>query len=221
MSEDLEQAQVAVDTLVAAENNPMMIFKAAFSRLPAILLIGSGIIFNIILALLFVVRNITVLPFTTTLITFLVLMFLFPAGYLYAAYKFGQEAFIYDLYREVIRPVLGNLIARVLNTILKDDNTATNSANIEEAVKKEGGSFLDKIPEFIKNRLAIFTVIKDVIKLATDRYQNGASKETAKSNIVAYVFELLDGRMETIANPSLKPFFIMVGINIVALGYIF
>lgn len=80
---------------------------------------------------------------------------------------------------------------------------------------------MDKIPEFIKSRLAIFTIINDVIKLATERYQNGDSKETAKSNIVAYVFELLDARMETIANPSFKPFFIIVGINIVALGFIF
>lgn len=221
MPNETEQVQDAIDNLVAAENNPMVIIKAALSRLPALILIGSGIILNIILALVFLVGNATTVPFTTTIITLFVLIVLFPAGYCYAAYSYGQQAFVYDLYKEMIRPILGNLIARVLNKVLKDENTATTSANIEEEVKKEGGSFLDKIPEFIKSRLAIFTIINDVIKLATERYQNGDSKETAKSNIVAYVFELLDARMETIANPSFKPFFIIVGINIVALGFIF
>lgn len=221
MSNETEQFQDVIDSLVAAEHNPMVVVKAALSRLPALLLIGSGIVFNIVLALVFLVGNLTTAAFTTTIITLIVLVILFPAGYCFATYKYGQEAFVYDLYKEMIRPILGNLIARVLNKVLNDDNMETTSANIEEEVQKEGGSFLDKIPEFIKSRLAIFNVINDVIKLATERYQNGGSKETAKSNIVSYVFELLDARMETIANPSLKPFLIIVGINIVALGFIF
>lgn len=115
----------------------------------------------------------------------------------------------------------GTCFFSVLNKILKDETTATTSANIEAEVKKKEALFLDKIPEFIKNRLAIFTVINDVIKLATDPYQNGDSKETAKDNISDYVFKLLDARMEIFANPSLKTFFIIAGINIIMLGFIF
>jgi hypothetical protein len=220
MSDEVEQLNVAIENLEVAESNPMMIFKAAFSRLPVILLISSGIFLNWILAVVFFAGNITVAPFTTVLITLLILVVLFPAGYCFATYKYGQEAFIYDVYKKMIRPILGNLIARVLNKVLKDDSTETTNVNIEEEIKKEGGSFLDKIPEFIKSRLSIFTVINDVTKLATKRYQDGNSKETAKNNIVTYVFELLDARMETIANPSLKPFFIIAFINIVVLCFI-
>lgn len=221
MSDEVEQFHLATDQLLKAENNPMLIFKAAFSRLPVILLIGSGIVINWVLALVFLAGSITVLPFKTILICLLILAILFPAGYFFAAYRYGQQAFFYELYAEMVRPILGNLISRVLNKILKDETTATTSANIEAEVKKEGGSFLDKIPEFIKNRLTIFTVISDVIKLATDRYQNGDSKETAKDNISDYVFKLLDARMEIFANPSLKTFFIIAGINIITLGFIF
>lgn len=219
MSDDIEQLNVALEDLEAAENNPMMILKAAFSRLPVILLIGSGIILNWLLALVFLVGNITTAPFVTILITLVILVAVFPACYFYAAYMYGQEAVVYDVYSKMIRPILGNLIARILNKVLKDGATTTD-ASIEEEIKKEGGSFLDKIPEFIKSRLTIFTVINDVIKLATQHHKNGGSKETAKNNIVAYVFELLDARMETIANPSLKPFFIIAGLNFIAFLFI-
>ena len=57
--------------------------------------------------------------------------------------------------------------------------------------------------------IAIFTVINDITQLASERYQNGGSKEAAKGNIVTYIFELLDARMSAIANPSLKTFFII------------
>jgi hypothetical protein len=221
MSDDIEQLNIAVEKLEAAENNPMLIFKAAFSHLPVILLIGSGIALNWILALVFFVGNITVMPFTTILISLLILVILFPAGYFYAVYTYGQQAFVYETYKEILRPVLGNLIAKVLNKLLGDDSTTISSTNIQEEIKKESGSFLDKIPAFIKDRLAIFTVINDITQLASERYQNGGSKETAKGNIVTYIFELLDARMGTIANPSLKTFFIIGGINILAVFFIF
>lgn len=220
MAEELDQLDVTIENLEAAEKNPMMILKVAFSRLPVILLIGSGVILNWILALVFLFGNITVAPFTTILINLLFLVVLFPAAYFYAAYRYGQEAFIYEVYKEMLRPILGNLIARVLNQILNDDNKTVSNSNIETEVKKESGSFLDKIPAFIKNRLAIFKVVNDVTKLAAERYQDGSSREIAKSNIVTYIFELMDAQMETIANPSLKTFFVIAAINIVALGSI-
>lgn len=40
MSDEVEQFHLATDQLINAESNPMLIFKAAFSRLPVILLIG-------------------------------------------------------------------------------------------------------------------------------------------------------------------------------------
>lgn len=222
MAEDIEQLNLAIDKLEATESNPLIILKSALSRLPVILLIGSGVFINLVLAVVFLVGNISISSVTTILISLFILVVLFPAGYFYAAYSYGQQAFLYEVYREMIRPVLGNLIARVLNKVLKDDTTPTTSTNIKEEMEKESGSFLDKIPAFIRDRLAIFTVINDVIKLATERYKDGeGSKELAKNNIVNYVFELLDARMETIANPSLKTFFIIGGINIVALFFIF
>lgn len=224
MTDEIEQVNIAVEKLEAAEKNPFLILKAALSHLPVLLLIGSGVLLNWVLAVVFLVGNISVAPFTTILISLLFLAVLFPLGYCYAAYSYGQQVVIFQVYQELIRPVLGNLIGRVLNKILKDDTVSTTNNNIQEEVQKEAGSFLDKIPAFIKNRLAIFTVISDVIQLATERYKNddgNSSKETAKSNIINYVFELLDARMQSIANPSLQTFLIIGGINIVALFFIF
>lgn len=221
---EMEQVNIAFDKLEAAENNPLQIIKAALSRLPALLLISSGMFINWVLAIVFLVQSISVLPFTTILIGLLFLAVLFPLGYCYAAYTYGQQVLLFQVYQELVRPVLGNLIGKVLNKILKDDTIPTTSENIQQEVQKEAGSFLDKIPAFIKNRLAIFTVINDVIQLATERYKNdpdNSSKEAAKNNIINYVFELLDARMQTIANPSLQTFLIIGGINIVALFFIF
>jgi hypothetical protein len=221
MSDEEEQFSHALDQLKMADDNPWVIIKTAFSYLPVILLIGSGIVLNWILAFMFLFGYATITPFTTTIICLLILMILLPAAYFFVAYRYGQEAFVYEVYKEIVRPILGNLLAKALNKILNDDSTPTTSANIKEELEKESGSFLDKIPTFIKDRLAIFTVINDIIKLASERYQDGSSKENAKSNIVAYVFELMDARMETIANPSLKNFFIVAGINLVTVSFIF
>ena len=221
MSDDIEQLNLAVEKLEAADNNPWAIIKTALSHLPVIFLIGSGIFLNFIIAFLYLVGHFYTTPILTVLISLLILIVVFPAAYFFAAYRYGQEAFIYQVYKDMIRPILGNLIARVLNKVLKDDTTETTSANIQEEVEKEGSSFLDKIPAFIKDRLAIFTVINDIIKLASERYKSGDSKETTKSNIVAYIFELLDTRMGSIANPSLKVFFIVAGINLVTIFFIF
>lgn len=222
MDKDTEQVNSAFDKLEAAENNPLLIIKKAFSHLPVILLIGSGIVINWILAVVFLIGHLSVDPLSSILIGLLFLVLLFPGAYLFAAYSYGQHALITEIYQEIVRPVLGNFIAKVLNQILKDDSTPMTSTNVQEAFEKESGSFLDKIPAFIKNRLAIFTVIKDVIKLATERYKTGTEgKEIAKSNIVNYIFELLDAKMGELAGASLKTFFIVGGINIVALFFIF
>jgi hypothetical protein len=217
MKEEIDQAKkLAIEQLDAIGNNPIVIIKKALSHLPVLLLMGAGVFLNWILALVFLIYCYSTTTFFWIAISLVLLIILFPAAYLFAGRIYGQTVIIYEAYQAIIKPILGNLIAKVINKVLKNKATAT-SEEVEEEFKKESSSILDRIPDFIKSRLMIFSIISDVIKIATEQYKNGNGSAVAKEKIT----EFIDIQMGELASPSLNLFFkILIG-NIIVLAFLF
>ncbi|MBL4651070.1 MAG: hypothetical protein JKY03_15180 [Aureispira sp.] len=217
MKEEVDQAKkLAIEQLDAIQNNPIVIIKKALSHLPVLLLMGAGILITWVLAVVFLISCYSTTTFFWIAISLVLLIILFPGAYLFAGRTYGQSVIIYEAYQAIIKPILGSLIAKVLNKVLKNKATAT-SEQVQEEFEKESGSILDKIPNFIKSRLMIFSIISDVIKIATEQYKNGNGTAVAKEKII----EFIDVQMGELANPSFRFFFkILIG-NIIILAFVF
>jgi hypothetical protein len=180
MKEEVDQAkELAIEQLNAIGNNPIVIIKKALSHLPVLLLMGAGIFINWILAVVFLISCYSTTTFFWISISLVFLVIIFPVAYLFAGRIYGQTVIIYEAYQAIIKPILGNLIAKVLNKVLKNKATAT-SEEVQEEFEKESSSILDRIPDFIKSRLMIFSIISDVIKIAIEQYKNGPRTAVAK-----------------------------------------
>lgn len=215
--EVVDQAkELAIEQLNAIGTNPIIIIKKALSHLPVLLLMGAGVFVNWILAFVFLISHYSTTSFFSIAVSLIFLAILFPVAYLFAGRAYGQSVIIYEAYQAIIKPLLGNLIAQVINKVLKNKATAT-SEEVQEEFEKESSSILDKIPNFIKSRLMIFSIISDVIKIATEQYKNGNGSAVAKEKII----EFIDVQMGELASPSLNFFFkILIG-NIIVLAFLF
>lgn len=218
MNEEVEQMnKLAVEQLDAIQNNPMIIIKKALSHLPVLLLIGAGVFINWILAIVFLVSSFSTTTFFWIAVSLLFLIIIFPVAYLFAGRVYGQAVLIYEAYQAIIKPVLANLLTKVINKVLRNRGTTATSAQVEEEFKKESSSILDKIPDFIKNRLTLFVVIEDVIKIATNQYKDGSGKEVTRDRII----DFLDAKMGELASPSLGLFFKILLGNIIIVAFLF
>lgn len=215
-----------VDTTIEQlqkQTSAFALIKKAFSSFSVLLLIGSGIVINWILALIFLFGYFSATSFGIFLLCLFTLAVIFPIAYFLAAQIYGKAVIVSEIYKEAVRPIIAATITKVLNKIVKDDNNSEplSEDKIKEEFEQESGSFLDKIPDFISSRLELVATIKDIIALIIKQSKEGGDKEVLKKKISTNVFNMLDAKMEEIAQPSLTIFFIIGGINLVVALFIF
>lgn len=219
MSTEENEINVAIEK-IEQQIKPWALIKKALSSFSVLFLIGSGVLINWILALVFLMGYFSAVSWSMLLFSLVILILVFPAAYAYTAYVYGQLVIVFEVYQEIIRPVAANIIAGILNRIINDDSPIT-SEKVQEEFDAETSSLWDKIPDFITNSLGIVTTIKDIIILITEQYQQGGEKEIVKERITQNVFELLDAKMSELTQPSLTNFFIIAAINLAVVFFIF
>lgn len=220
MSKEVEHIDISIEKM-DKRFRPFSLIKKALASFSVLLMIGSGILINWILAILFLINYISITSILGILGGLFVLIVVFPVAYCYAAYTYGQSVVLFEVYQEVIRPVVANIIAGILNRVLKDDTTLISSQKVQDEFEQQSNSLLDKIPNLITNQLELVAAIKDVIVLVTEQYKQGGEKEVVKNRIVNSVFNLLDTKMDELVKPSLVTFFIIGGINLIVAFFIF
>ena len=97
MSDNIQEELDRLDKF----NSPMAIIKKAFSSFGVILLIGGGMVFSFILGVVYLLGWGAIVPTVWLLGGLVLLMLVFPAAYLFAAFTFGRALIFWEAFINV------------------------------------------------------------------------------------------------------------------------
>lgn len=201
---------------------PMYLLKQGLSSLGTILLIGSGFLVNWILAIALLWVGVSVWwKYPVGLAAFLVI---FPLVYIGFAIYYGRRLVILQIYQQILRPALAKIFMMLLDRFLGKDTEETPSMSEEEMIaltENYKNQFLQKLPDFLKSYVKPFFVVSDIIAVVHAQRTSGQGKEIVKTKAVATLMEPLDARIATHVAPSYRPAFIIIGINLIAVFWLF
>lgn len=204
--------------------NPWQLLKKALSSVLILLMIASGFLINWVLAVVYAIGHFSGTGWGWYLLSLVAMLTIFPAGYLLAAYWYGQGLLFWEAYREVIRPTAAKIFAGTLDKMLVqaelEGEEATESEIVAE-LENRSKHFVEKLPDFIRAYFQVFITGKDVVQLIKKQRAAGADKEAVKNKAMLSMFEALDLQIAEIIEPSFVPFGIVAGTNLLTLYFIF
>lgn len=201
---------------------PMYLLKQGLSSLGTILLIGSGFLVNWILAIALLWVGVSASwKYPIGLATFFVI---FPLVYIGFAIYYGRGLVAWQAYQQIIRPTLAKVFAMLLDRFLGKNTEETSPMSEEEMValvEEHKNQFLQKLPSFLQPYIKPFFIVNDIIAVVRAQQTSGQGKEIVKAKAVTTLMESLDARAAAHIEPSYRPAFIIMGINLIAVFWLF
>ncbi len=204
--------------------SPFKLIKKALSSFFVMLMIATGLLVNWGFAILFLIFCFSSTSWTWLLIGFLLLTIVFPAIYLFLAYSYGQSMLLWEVYKEALRPIAAKVFSGTLDKFLMEnpkDKSPLDESKIVKEVEARQKHFLERLPDFIRAYFQLFFTSKDIIKIVKEQRKSGAEKEAVKKKAMQSFFEALDLQMSELMEPSLYLFYIVGGVNIISLYFLF
>ena len=204
--------------------SPFRLIKKALSSFFVMLMIATGLLVNWGFAILFLIFCFSSTSWTWLLIGFLLLTIVFPAIYLFLAYSYGQSMLLWEVYKEALRPIAAKVFSGTLDKFLMEnpkDKSPLDESKIVKEVEARQKHFLERLPDFIRAYFQLFFTSKDIIKIVKEQRKSGAEKEAVKKKAMQSFFEALDLQMSELMEPSLYLFYIVGGVNIISLYFLF
>ena len=208
--------QQELDQLTALPS-PIYLIRKALSSVGIVLLIGSGVLLNWIIALIFAVSALGSVVWWQYLGALLLLLAGFPALYLFFAWSYGQSVVVWEAYREILRPFLAKGFGKMLDLYLVDD--PKNAPPVEESrivaeVEQRKKHFLERLPDFLRAYVQLFFTAGDVLTIVRAQRQSGQEKQQVKEKSMKSFFESLDLQVSELAEPSYIPALILAAVNL-------
>lgn len=200
-----------------AFNSPWGLIKKALSSIAIILLIGSGLVINWILAVIYAIGWFSGTGWVWYLLSLVALLLVFPAAYLVSAYWYGQTLLFWEAYREIVRPATARIFSGTLDKMLvkSEQNEEMTESEIVAELENRSKHLVEKLPDFIRAYFQVFITGKDVVKLIKKQRAAGVDKEAVKNKAMLSMFEALDLQLSELVEPSMIPFYIVGGVNVV------
>lgn len=197
---------------------PLYLLKQALSSIGVMLAIGSGLLLNWGMALVFLISGLGSVIWWQYLLGLVAFIALFPGLYVFFAIDYGKNIVFWQAYRQIIRPFFGRSFSFLLDRFLVDNPKATDNPveenNIVAAVEKRKKHFLEKLPDFMRAYVQIFFTSGDIIKIVRTQRQSGEEKEAVKQKSMISFFESLDLQVSELLEPSYIPPLIIAVINL-------
>jgi hypothetical protein len=215
MSDNIQEELDRLDKF----NSPMAIIKKAFSSFGVILLIGGGMVFSFILGVVYLLGWGAIVPTVWLLGGLVLLMLVFPAAYLFAAFTFGRALIFWEAYQEAVKPMVAKIVASIFNQFFPDGKTHTEDTVTDELLNQEleqqSSRLTDKLPDFISSRLELLSTFKAIIHTMRLQKRSGVANEQIKSKAMAKLFAALDEQLSGVVSaPSILPIGGLVLVNI-------
>lgn len=197
--------------------NPLAILKKGLSSFLVMFFIALGSILNIIFLFVMLYLKFKILSWLNLLAFSCLIVIIFPAAYLYFAYKYGFNALAWDAYKQVLRPSLSAFFTTILNEFLldKEQSNELTESELEKKIQNKNKSILEKLPRIFKNKLGLIYTIADIIAVRKEQKNTGLSKEKAKNKVLIKIFDIMDSTVAQSVEPSYKPALFLFLMNII------
>lgn len=203
---------------------PGYLLRKALSSVGVILLIGSGLIFNWIMALVFLIGGLGSVVWWQYLLGLVGFVALFPVLYVFFALNYGRSIVAWEAYREIIRPFIAKAFAKLLDKFLVErPETAEpiQESRIVAEVEQRKKHFLEKLPDFLRAYVQLFFTGGDIVKIVRTQRQSGEEKQQVKEKSMHSFFESLDLQVSELMEPSYIPAIILAVVNLLFAYWLF
>ncbi|MCP4443710.1 MAG: hypothetical protein GY810_32800 [Aureispira sp.] len=156
---------------------------------------------------------------STTLLVVGALLIGLPATYLFIGYRYSTRKVIWEVYNNVLKKLLQKLTTMLVSKLAQNLGVGSKKGKknqVVQTIKSYIESIMNRIPKMFHKYLSIATIATQTVDGV---YEMKSSGELTNPSMIErcanMVFNKMDQQLEGQLKPSLTPFFVVLGINII------
>lgn len=154
---------------------------------------------------------------STALGVIVIVLILIPVAYLFIGYRYSVRKVTWEVYDNILRTLLQKLVSTLVAKLAQNIGSDVNKkSQVVETIKSYVESIMNRIPELFHKYLTLATFVTETVDgVYKMRTSEGEINSSFVDRCADMLFNKFDKQLEDQLKPSLTPFYILLGINLV------